>query len=446
MESVSRDTTSAFHLNCRSLSANWEAFQNLICDLHTDKFEFDYIGISEVFDCKRDDRLHLPGYHNLISRTRNDGGKGGVGLFIKDNINFNVREDLSFYILHVFESIFIETISNIDHYPNSVFGVIYRPNTQPKADVDLFTNTLFELLDKINNERKKCIISGDFNIDLLKYDTHEKTNNFVDGVLARSFLTQIHKPTRITLTSATLIDHIYTNDIHAQSDSGIIINDVADHFGTFIMKTNKHKTHQKEHIMKRIFSDINILQFKDLLNETDFSAIYDEICPDKWMTLGLLTSLRTKSKLLNKKLKNPTPENVQKHKIFNTPYNKLKRDVKINYCIEANKHCIKSTWKTINQAIGKPNSKTSIPQYFTINNNNISDRSEIAKELNNCFSNIGRQTSQNIPISNKHYTSYLTRPSLNSMYLEPIQETDIINIVNKLKPKTSSGQDKISTN
>ena len=87
----------------------------------------------------------------------------------------------------------------------------------------------------------------------------------------RSFLTQIHKPTRITLTSATLIGHIYTNDIHAQSNSGIIINDVADHFGTFIIKTNKHKTHQKEHIMKRIFSDINILRFKDLLNETYFS-------------------------------------------------------------------------------------------------------------------------------------------------------------------------------
>ena len=41
---VSMDTTSAFHLNCRSLSANWEASQNLICDLqHTDQFEF--IGI-----------------------------------------------------------------------------------------------------------------------------------------------------------------------------------------------------------------------------------------------------------------------------------------------------------------------------------------------------------------------------------------------------------------
>ena len=55
----------------------------------------------------------------------------------------------------------------------------------------------------------------------------------------KSFLTQIHKPTRITLTSATLVDHIYTNDVLAQSNSDIIINDVADHFGTFIIQTNK---------------------------------------------------------------------------------------------------------------------------------------------------------------------------------------------------------------
>ena len=41
LENISRDTTSALHPNCRSLSANWEAFQNLICDLHTDQFEFD---------------------------------------------------------------------------------------------------------------------------------------------------------------------------------------------------------------------------------------------------------------------------------------------------------------------------------------------------------------------------------------------------------------------
>ena len=103
---------SYFHLNCRSLSKNWENFTDLIDDVHSDTFSLDFIGLSEVFSCDRDLRLRLPGYHNLISRTRSDGGRGGVGLFVKDKINYKIREDLSCFIPHVFESLFIEVISN----------------------------------------------------------------------------------------------------------------------------------------------------------------------------------------------------------------------------------------------------------------------------------------------------------------------------------------------
>lgn len=61
---------SYFHLNCRSLSSNWESFYDLICDLHYENFSFDYIGISEVFKCDKDLRLALPGFHKLITRCR----------------------------------------------------------------------------------------------------------------------------------------------------------------------------------------------------------------------------------------------------------------------------------------------------------------------------------------------------------------------------------------
>ena len=99
---------SSFHLNCRSLSSNWDAFYNLVCDLHNKEFSFDVIGVSEVFRVDRDPRIVLPGYHNIITRCRNEDGRGGVGLFIKDSINFKVREDLSVFIPHVYESLFVE--------------------------------------------------------------------------------------------------------------------------------------------------------------------------------------------------------------------------------------------------------------------------------------------------------------------------------------------------
>ena len=97
-----------FHLNCRGLSSNWTSFRELLCDLHGDSFSFDLIGISEAFRCELDSRLSLPGFHELVTRCRDDGSRGGVGLFIKDDIHFKIRDDLSVFIPHIFESIFIE--------------------------------------------------------------------------------------------------------------------------------------------------------------------------------------------------------------------------------------------------------------------------------------------------------------------------------------------------
>ena len=50
----------------------------------------------------------LNGYHDLQFNTRpdTDDGLGGVALYIKDNLTYVKRDDLSIFIPHVFESIF----------------------------------------------------------------------------------------------------------------------------------------------------------------------------------------------------------------------------------------------------------------------------------------------------------------------------------------------------
>ncbi len=88
--------------------------------------------------------------------------------------------------------------------------MIYRPNTLPRADLDLFISNLFE----ISNENKTSYLMGDYNINLLNFGTHTKTNEFIDDVISQGFLPYILKPTRVTDTSATLIDHIYIQIIH----------------------------------------------------------------------------------------------------------------------------------------------------------------------------------------------------------------------------------------
>ena len=142
---------------------------------------------------------------------------------------------------------------------------------------------------------------GDMNIDLLKSNEHGKTNDYVNTIISNGFLPHITKPTRIatinvtmppntTKTSATLIDHIYSNIINSKQISGIIITDVADHFATIHAVSSKKSAppvHFNNHV--RSFSEKNIITFKAYLNATCFDEITDINCPcrayDKFMKL-----------------------------------------------------------------------------------------------------------------------------------------------------------------
>ena len=96
------------------------------------------------------------------------------------------------------------------------------------------------------------------NIDLRKFETHLRTNEYLDSLFANVFVPLISKPTRVTTSSATLIDHMYTNDITSSHHSAIIINDVADQFGTFCIFQGKLKKSKPSKIKKRSFKQSNV--------------------------------------------------------------------------------------------------------------------------------------------------------------------------------------------
>ena len=72
---------------------------------------------------------------------------------------------------------------------------------------------------------------GDFNIDLLKSESCDYTNRFLEQLFTSSCMPLILRPTRITEHTATLIDNIFTNDIEniESSTNGIIFSDISDH-------------------------------------------------------------------------------------------------------------------------------------------------------------------------------------------------------------------------
>ena len=69
----------------------------------------------------------------------------------------------------------------------------------------------------------------------------------------------------------------------------------------------------------------------------------------------------------------------------------------------------------------------------------------IANAFNDYFSETGVKTSRNIPNSRVEFTNYLPKHQPNSIFIEPVSEFTVKETCLKLKPKTSSGHDEIST-
>ena len=91
------------------------------------------------------------------------------------------------------------------------------------------------LLEIISKENKMVVLLGDFNADLLKYDHDEEVSGFLDAMYFKLLLPNISSPTRITSTSATLIDDIFTNGYDNTSTSGNLVTTFSDHIAQILI-------------------------------------------------------------------------------------------------------------------------------------------------------------------------------------------------------------------
>ena len=479
--SASHDDLGLFCLNCQGLRAHWDSFNNLLQEMGRDTHCFDVIGVTELYSMSHGE-CKIDGYHPLEFTTRNDtnNSRGGIGLYIRDTHKYKIRQDLSLFIPHVFESIFIELTFGGKHV---IIGNIYRPNTYPQADIDIFINTMNDLQLLLAAENKDSYIMGDMNLDLLKFSNHQKTGDYLENIFTHGFLPLITKPTRLTSHSATLIDHIYTNKSDLTATSGIVVTDISDHFGIFaVIKHNKInvKTESGDKWV-RSFSQSNIKCFLNLLRSSDFTSVFETNEPDMaydifmnlymtvyntafplkrikiphkylkrspWMTRGLVQSSLTKNKLLRKKLKKPSEANIKKLKIFCSLYNKLLRIAKASYYheqLQSAKFNVKKTWNILRSAIDKQNHQITLPEYFKHNNMKINKHNLIADAFNKFFANIGNEISENVLPAQHEFSNYLDGGNLSSFAFVPVTPGEILDISSKIKAKNSLDCNNIST-
>ena len=70
----------------------------------------------------------------------------------------------------------------------------------------------------------------DHNMDFLKNDKNKETEEFIETTLESSLFPIITRPTRITKSTATLIDNITVRrDLYPKSQGAVLIEDLSDH-------------------------------------------------------------------------------------------------------------------------------------------------------------------------------------------------------------------------
>ena len=204
--------------------------------------------------------ISLEGY-TWVSKNRNRSG-GGVGFYIRNSINFEIRSDLN---KNSIEALKIE----IHKYKSKPFLVStwYRPPSSPIKLLTKFEN----FLQLIDIEEKESIILGDINCDLLHKDLDHKTKelNFITNVYQYKQL--IDEPTRETVNSKSLIDHFYTNRKENIMLAGVSKISISDHYLIYGIRTFP-SLKGEEHIIE--FRDFKHFNKDSFLRDIALSETY----------------------------------------------------------------------------------------------------------------------------------------------------------------------------
>ena len=172
------------------------------------------------------------------------------------------------------ETLFVEIDKKcIGKAKNVIVGIVYRP---PNTDMKIFNENFQEIVSKINSENKISYYLGDYNIDILNIDSHCETHTFTDNMFSYSLLPIITKPTRVTASSATLIDNIFTSSVsNDQVFNGILYSDISDHFPIFHIDYSNSRVQTPFYFKKRIYNEANKNTFSQNISNEDWSSVID---------------------------------------------------------------------------------------------------------------------------------------------------------------------------
>ena len=255
----------------------------------------------------------------------------------------------------------------------------YRPPSDP---VDSF-NKLEKVLAFLDKDGNEIILLGDTNCDLTKKSTDHTLDNNAKHISSLyelfSFKQLIEEPTRVTLHTATVIDHVATTCPRNILSSGVLEVSLSDHYMVYCIrkfngavekghkkiKTRKMKSFNEEAFLADVSGisseqmltdadDINLLvnYWSDMFSKTIEKhapsiemRVSEKYCP--WINKDLRALMRTRDKLKKSAVKSKSPILMDSYRKICNKVNVLNVQLKKQYYtnrISASKGNMKESW------------------------------------------------------------------------------------------------------
>ena len=247
-------------LNITSLTKHIDELRILLAN-----YPLDVISINEtrLEQSILNSEIYIPGYE-IVRRDRNRNG-GGVCFYIKTAINYSVRTDLN---INNLENLCLEI-----RKPNSKPFLIvtwYRP---PNSANEVFSS-LENLIGRLDSENVEFYLMGDMNCNIASMsDTNSHLLSDITDLYGLHHL--INEPTRVTDTTSTLIDLIYTNYPDKVVCSGVCHVSISDHSLIFAYRKLSIGVASKRHntIKYRSFKNFNRDYFRSDIASQNWDAL-----------------------------------------------------------------------------------------------------------------------------------------------------------------------------
>ena len=154
---------------------------------------------------------------NFVSNHRKSK-TGGGGIYLQNDLQYELLNECKLWDSETSESLFVEI--TVPFWKNIIVGCVYR---SPNQNTALFLDKFDDILSCISKDIKQCYVMGDFNLDLLQYNHHRLTQEFVDTLFSHAFIPLFPNPTFLTSFSASLVDDIFTNNLSPNCLDGIVL-------------------------------------------------------------------------------------------------------------------------------------------------------------------------------------------------------------------------------